>query len=101
MANSLLLTLNKKSFDIMITGEKNVEYRNPSPWIISRLSKHYNTVKFINGYGSKMPYFVTEFLKWEINDIETEISYSNGHKAHLTKGLISIYLGQIIESGNL
>ena len=41
---TLYLTLKKKPFDIMISGEKKFEYRNNSKWIESRLINSKNKV---------------------------------------------------------
>ncbi len=49
----LHLTLSKMPFEVMVTGEKSTEYREPSKWILSRLQgKDYDLIKFVNGYGS-------------------------------------------------
>jgi hypothetical protein len=83
---TLFLTLNKKAFDIMVTGEKKIEYRDPSPWILSRLSKDYDFVKFVNGYGDDRPYFIAKYLKWDIDK---------------KSGVVRIYLGPVVQKGNL
>lgn len=55
--STLNLSLHKLPFDVMLTGEKDKEYRKPSKWIVSRLYnkdgtlKKYDVVKFVNGYG--------------------------------------------------
>jgi hypothetical protein len=67
IVKTLHLTLHKAAFDVMVTGEKKLEFRTPSKWINSRLfnkdgtKKHYDYIKFTNGYGSDKPYFVCEF----------------------------------------
>ena len=98
---TLNLTLTKNSFEIMITGEKNIEYRKVSEWILSRLNKNYNDVKFINGYGKKRPFFIAKFIKWDFAEKDEVISYSNGQKVYVDTGTIRIFLGNVIETGNL
>lgn len=97
---TLILTINKRSFEVMVTGEKQNEYRTPSNWIMARLSKNYQAIKFINGYGNSKPYFIAEYKNWNVITEVQEIEYSNGHKADLKKGLINIHFGKIIEVGN-
>lgn len=63
----LHLSLKKEPFEVMVTGEKNQEFRKPTKWILSRLynkdgtPKHYDVVKFTNGYGKDKPQFVCEY----------------------------------------
>ena len=49
--STLKLSINKKAFDVMVTGEKTEEFRDESKWIMSRLKKDYDFVQFTNGYG--------------------------------------------------
>lgn len=102
MSKTLLLTLSKKPFEVMVTGEKDIEYRKPSKWILSRLKgKDYDYVKFVNGYGNDKPYFVAEYKGWSQNAIVRYQSYSNGLEVHTESGDVFIYLGKVIETGNL
>ena len=97
----LSLTLVKSSFDIMVSGEKNIEYRNATKWILSRLNKSYDDVKFVNGYGRNRPFFTAKFVKWDFAEKNETITYSNGHKVYIKTGMIMIFLGNIIDVGNL
>lgn len=105
--SQLLLTLSKKPFDVMVTGEKKREFRNPSKWIFSRLKdkkgsrKEYETVKFINGYGKDKPYFIAEYIGFYIKIFDEDFSYSNSLLVNVKAGDIVIYLGDILETGNL
>lgn len=109
MEKTLLLTLNKEAFEVMVTGEKDEEFRRDSKWIRSRLMekngtpKSYAYVKFINGYGADKPYFIAEFhFRVQIARLEEPIKeYSNGLKVKLEKGMWVIGLGEIVETGNL
>ena len=61
----LRLTLKKKWFDMIASGEKTEEYRTPSAWIFSRLiGKGYDVVEFSNGYGKHVPKIVVKFFGW-------------------------------------
>jgi len=59
--NILHLSIKKEPFEVMVTGEKDIEVRKISTWIDSRLfnkngsKKHYDLVKFTNGYGKSRP----------------------------------------------
>ena len=103
----LFLTLKKAPFEVMATGEKNQEFRAPSKWVKSRLfdkngcAKKYDAVKFVNGYGAKLPYFIAEYKEvYQINCDKT-IKYSNNLIVYVKKGDYVIRLGNIIETGNL
>lgn len=101
----LHLTLEKKPFQVMVTGEKNKEFRKDRRWIRSRLlypnghRKHYDLVKFVNGYGSKRPYFICEYKGFEFKD--GDYRYSNGLGISVDDTDFTINLGKIIETGNL
>jgi hypothetical protein len=64
---TLTLVLKGDWYDLMITGEKNREFRKPTQWIKSRLidkegkSRNYTFVKFIHGYKRNAPYFLCEY----------------------------------------
>ena len=61
----LRLTLKKKWFDMIASGEKTEEYRTPSAWIFSRLiGKSYDVVEFANGYGKHVPRVVVKYFGW-------------------------------------
>lgn len=100
----LLLTLSKLPFDVMITAEKTIEIRKNSDWINSRLfnkdgkRKEYDTIKFTNGYGYKVPYFIIEYKGFYYAENNHELDFSNGLKVQVEKGDIIIVLGNILES---
>lgn len=100
----LRLTLKKEPFDVMVTGEKRYEFRNPSKWIFSRLYNkmgmpiHYDFVEFTNGYGKGKPMFLCEYKGFIqlSHGIHTE-PYSNGfHIGFLPSGTVQIELGKIL-----
>jgi len=108
-AKILKLTLSKKPFDVMVTGEKDIEIRRPSNWLKSRLyskdgsEKSYDYVQFTNGYGTDKPMFIAEYLYFFEVDKESEeiLNYSNGLVVEMSEGSIVIVLGSIIQSANL
>jgi hypothetical protein len=98
----LHLTLKKEPFDVMVTGEKTTEYRNKSEWIMSRLlGKKYDYVKCVNGYGKSKPFFVARYRGFEIETNPYQVSYSNGLEVKSEKGTVKIYLGEVVEKGNI
>ena len=64
---ALRLTLKKKWFDMIASGEKREEYREQGKWIDSRVNanKDYNVVEFANGYGPDVPCCVVEYLGYD------------------------------------
>ena len=111
----LHLTLTKAAFDVMVTGEKEVEIRKPSHWIYARLwentvkgkLKHYDAVKFTNGYGNNQPFFVVEFAGVRIMQNGHAVTFGNeikpnlNFKVNVEPGDVLINLGKIIQRGNL
>ncbi|MBN2640357.1 MAG: ASCH domain-containing protein [Victivallales bacterium] len=64
----LHLTLKKKWFDMILSGEKKEEYRKFKPYWLKRLMNEYNVwkdfdiIRFTNGYGADKPSIDVEFL---------------------------------------
>ena len=93
----------------MVTGEKKEEFRRPSDFIKSRLvdsktgaDKRYETVKFVHGYGNDRPYFTAEFKGYKLAANGVHERYSNGLEVGWRgKPTYVVYLGDIIERGNL
>jgi hypothetical protein len=108
---TLHLTLSKKPFEVMVTGEKKEEFRKGSDWIVSRLfsdwgngvQKEYDVIKFVNGYGSDKPYFICKYDGFvECYMDVAKATYSNGLVVEgMGKGDFVILCGEIIEKGNL
>lgn len=107
MEKTLHLSLKKQPFEVMVTGEKTNEYREPKQWILSRLlnkygmPKDYDFVRLVNGYGADKPYFIAEYKGWERSKNNDLITYSNGLQVDIAPWTIVIHLGKIIEIGNL
>ena len=60
----LHLTLKKKWFDMILSGEKKEEYREMKPyWHRRFLTKDYDAILFRNGYGKDSPRFTIELHK--------------------------------------
>ena len=57
----LHLTLKRKWFDMIASGEKREEYREIKPYWIKRLSgKRYDAIRFRNGYSPDSPTMLVE-----------------------------------------
>ena len=97
----LHLTLKKHWFDLMLSGEKKQEFRKASEWITARLlGKDYDLIKFVHGYGSDKPYFICEYLGYELSAGNEKIDF-HSFEVEIEKGDFIINLGKIIEMGNL
>lgn len=69
----LRLTLKRKWFDMIASGEKKEEYRQPSLWILSRLKgKTYDRVEFRNGYSADSPVVQCEYKGWRMGSPRAE-----------------------------
>lgn len=98
----LHLTLSKLPFDVMVTGEKYIEYRVASKWILSRLrGKEYDLIKFVNGYGKTKPYFIAKYRGWDFVSNTSTVYFSNGLTVDSKIGMVKIYVGLIVERGNI
>lgn len=59
----LHLTLKKKWFDMIKSGEKREEYREMKPyWNRRLLNRGYDYIHFRNGYSKNAPFFIVELL---------------------------------------
>lgn len=98
----LTLSVNKQPFDVMITGEKSIEFRDNTKFIRDRLYnkdgsiKSYDVVKIVNGYGNHRPHFVAKFLYFDqVTSEASDWSFSNGLEVKEKPGMFRIYLGTI------
>ena len=101
---TLKLTLTRQFFEVMVTGEKNEEYRDPSDWISSRLfngedERGYDFVEFTNGYGKDKPRFTARYKGLEIRS-RVQKKYSNGATTQITTDVYAILLGEIVSIEN-
>jgi uncharacterized protein (DUF736 family) len=94
----LHLTLKKKWFDMILSGEKTEEYREYKQYFISRLKNwkyDYDCIEFRNGYGKNAP-----MMRVELKDV----CYGKGHEkwgAKEGENYLVIKLGKVIETNNL
>ena len=97
----LFLVLKKLPFEATQSGHKKIEYRRQSEWIKSRLvGKSYDYVKFTHGYGNDKPYLILEYKGWALAKPK-QVKFSNGLVVDVENNDYEIYLGKIIEKGNI
>lgn len=84
MSSRLHFSIYRKWFDEILSGDKTIEYREVKPHYDRIFNRHYDEVKFVNGYGSERPYLIAEV---------TKITKSEQY--------YEIHLGKIKETGNL
>jgi len=98
----LHLSLKKGPFEIMSKGDKKMEFRKRSKWIMSRLLnkdgslRHYDVVQFVNGYSKDAPRFQVEYKGFEYEDQVREYKYNKGPVIKTSPGDIIIKLGAIV-----
>ena len=103
----LFLSLKKEPFDVMVTGEKDKEYRKTSKWLTSRLTnkdgteKQYDLIHFTNGYGPDKRYFICLYEGVYLNTKPVIFKYTNDLSVCVNVGDTVICCGRIIERGNL
>lgn len=91
----LHLTLKKKWFDLIASGEKIEEYREVKPYWTKRLVegkkyKRFDEVHFKNGYGKNSPFMRIEFIR----TMFCKSCMSDGQETYI------IHLGKILEIRN-
>ena len=105
-----MLSLEKKPFQVMVTGEKKEEFRENKKWMTSRLidkvtgqPKPLKFIRFTNGYGNDKPYFICEYKGFSyVGSDYTPRKYSNGLVvSDVHEGHYIIHCGAIVETGNL
>jgi hypothetical protein len=102
---TLKLTLKKMPFEVMVTGEKKIEFRCPSKWIESRLfdkensKRNYKFIEFTNGYGKSRPFFKAKYNGFYVSNNVNEL-FSNGLEIISNEKTYCIKIGDIIEIKN-
>ena len=92
----LQLTLKKKWFDLILSGEKKEEYREIKPYWEKRLiGKKYDRIIFRNGYGSYAPQFTIELKSITPSTGKSEWGAEEG------KQYFVLSLGEIINIKNI
>ena len=78
MKKVLHLNLYRKYFDQILKKEKIIEYRDITPYWSKRLEgRHYDVIKFRNGYRKDAPAMVVEYKGMYISDSEYAIVLGN------------------------
>ena len=78
MKKVLHLNLYRKYFDQILKKEKIIEYRDITPYWSKRLEgRHYDVIKFKNGYRKDAPEMVVEYKGMYISDSEYAIVLGN------------------------
>lgn len=104
----LHLTLKKKWFDMILSGEKKEEYREPKQYWITRLyvdgllffpPKQFDIIRFKNGYQNDAPEMDVEFISTEHKS--KWCKYNKDWGAEEGKDYIVINLGKVISSNNI
>jgi hypothetical protein len=96
----LHLTLKRKWFDMILSGEKSEEYREIKPYWIARMhfdvwnTKPFDLVIFKNGYSKNAREMTVEFNSLSVGLGKTE--WGGG-----AKEVFIISLGKILETKNL
>ena len=68
----------RKYFDQILKKEKIIEYRDITPYWSKRLEgRHYDVIKFRNGYRKDAPEMVVEYKGMYISDSEYAIVLGN------------------------
>jgi len=57
----LHLTLERKWFDLIASGEKKIEWRDVKPYWTKRLQRKYDVIQFRNGYRRDSPLMQVEY----------------------------------------
>jgi hypothetical protein len=95
----LHLTLKKKWFNLIASGEKNIEYRELKPYWIRRLFKdgcarQFDEVHFRNGYGVTAPFMRVQWVGMSVTSPDRWIP---AHDEDIWEDTIMIHLGTILE----
>ena len=102
----LFFNLKTEPFKVMVTGEKNEEYRKIGKWMNSRVynkdgsERKYDFVKFVLGMGSDKPFFVCRFEGVKKVDRFNK-TYSSGHQVTFENEQYAVMLGEVLKKGNL
>ena len=71
----LHLTLLRKWFDLIASGEKTKEFRDIKPyWTTRFLNKEFDEIYFKNGYSKKSPFMRVEWKGMNVEDNRYAIS---------------------------
>ena len=94
--NTLHLTIKKKWFDMILSGEKTEEYRDIKPYYNLRLiGREYDSVVFRNGYARDAPSLTIELKTIRFGTGKPEWG------AEEAKTYFVLSLGKIIDTKNI
>lgn len=102
----MIISLKKVWFDLMETGEKDFEMRDPSKWIESRLYnpdgsvKHHDYVLAFNGYGYDKPWFICKYEGFG-TQYSNHYTFSNGVQLQQKSNQYMLFLGPVLHKGNI
>lgn len=91
---TLKLTLHKKYFDAILSGEKTKEYREIKKVWLKLFKNKYDFVEFTNGYGHYRPWMKVECKEIDLEEIYIDLFQSK-------QIVFSIKLGKILETRNI
>lgn len=91
----LILSVRKLPFDVMASGEKKQEFREPSKWILSRIKNGVDGILFVNGYGKKCPRILVEVSSYRTGITPRTMKYSNGLVVNVKKETIVFELAKL------
>lgn len=73
----LHMTLHRKWFDQIASGEKRVEYREVKPYWTKRIAgREYGEIHFRNGYGPDRPFMRVEYKGYKTIELEGKPHYA-------------------------
>ena len=89
---TLHLTLKKKWFDLILSGQKTEEYREIKPYWNKRFEKSFNKIQFRNGYSKNAPSFTIELKEILVGLGTVEHGAPENQKVYILK------LGKILNN---
>ena len=95
----LHLSIHKKWFDLIASGEKKHEYRDDKPYWQKRLvddcgiGRNFDIVRFKNGYGNNVPTMDVEFKHISFSGPKW---FNPKHGEEINGDVIIIYLGKVL-----
>ncbi len=102
----LVLAVTKQWFDLMVTGEKPLEFRKPTKFIKDRLfdkngnTKHYDYILLNNGYGYHLPYFIAKY-EGHGTGYNNHYIFSDGSEITPAAEDYALFLGEIVYRANI
>lgn len=100
MKRILHLTLKKKWFDLIASGEKKIEYREYKPYWQKRLltntgdARVFDEIHFVNGYSKNSPFMRVKFGRTLFT---SDRWCTPSHGEVLSGEVLAIVLGDVLE----